>query len=555
MAPTRPLVSQQVEACYNVMGIPYEDISEMTGNVHPKKRAEEWASKRCFFVTPHILNNDFDRSFIDPSSICCLVIDEAHKATGAFAYVHVVKSIATRTKKCRIVALTATPASTASSVQVVIDNLLISGLQVKSEADPDISRYIQSKTVEKIVVKLPPPIQRIRQVIGDAMAKHLGLLVAHDAYYSADPDRAPEYTLIQAQAAFMAKINDNAASGSFRHSGMIFGAFAQAKTLAQGRKLLSIHGLRPFLDFCEQKRGEAKPGKSTKTLLDSPSFGQMYGLAKKAVENGVVHPKVQEVQRLLTEHFKQDPESRVIIFITYRNSVDAVVEHVKNLPGVACSRFVGQSGDRKDGTRKGQKQSEQQDVISKFRDGIYNTLVATCVGEEGLDVGECDLIILYDTSNSPIRTVQRMGRTGRKRQGRCVALVTEGSEEAAYDRAKSRGAGILRTLINKQNTFRFYVPKTEEVQGLVPGYIGNPVIQPPSAPKESIQDARRRMKIASTASSSRSKGSFVMFFFCAGLNFFFFFDRKKSLQQTGFKPGGKRLFDCKRIRWCKCECS
>ena len=31
MAPTKPLVAQQIEACYNVMGIPQEDVAEMTG--------------------------------------------------------------------------------------------------------------------------------------------------------------------------------------------------------------------------------------------------------------------------------------------------------------------------------------------------------------------------------------------------------------------------------------------------------------------------------------------------------------------------------------------
>jgi hypothetical protein len=31
LAPTKPLVAQQIEACYNVMGIPQEDIAEMTG--------------------------------------------------------------------------------------------------------------------------------------------------------------------------------------------------------------------------------------------------------------------------------------------------------------------------------------------------------------------------------------------------------------------------------------------------------------------------------------------------------------------------------------------
>jgi Fanconi anemia group M protein len=32
MAPTKPLVHQQIESCYKVMGIPKEDTAEMTGN-------------------------------------------------------------------------------------------------------------------------------------------------------------------------------------------------------------------------------------------------------------------------------------------------------------------------------------------------------------------------------------------------------------------------------------------------------------------------------------------------------------------------------------------
>lgn len=51
------------------------------------------------------------------------------------------------------------------------------------------------------------------------------------------------------------------------------------------------------------------------------------------------------------------------------------------------------------------------------------------VGEEGLDVGEVDLIICFDVSqHSPIRLVQRMGRTGRKRDGHIIVLVTDGKE-------------------------------------------------------------------------------------------------------------------------------
>ena len=67
--------------------------------------------------------------------------------------------------------------------------------------------------------------------------------------------------------------------------------------------------------------------------------------------------------------------------------------------------------------------------MSRFRSGGYNTVVSTSVGEEGLDIGDVDLIVCFDSSNSPIRLVQRMGRTGRKRDGKIVFLVSKGKEE------------------------------------------------------------------------------------------------------------------------------
>ena len=72
--------------------------------------------------------------------------------------------------------------------------------------------------------------------------------------------------------------------------------------------------------------------------------------------------------------------------------------------------------------------------MREFRSGGYNTLVATCVGEEGLDIGDVDLIVCFDAHKSPIRLVQRMGRTGRKRKGRIVMLLTKGKEEQVSTR-------------------------------------------------------------------------------------------------------------------------
>jgi len=74
---------------------------------------------------------------------------------------------------------------------------------------------------------------------------------------------------------------------------------------------------------------------------------------------------------------------------------------------------------------EGINQKLQKKVVNEFRAGGYNVLVATAIGEEGLDIGSVDLIICFDALKSPIRLVQRMGRTGRARQGRIVLLMTE----------------------------------------------------------------------------------------------------------------------------------
>ena len=90
MAPTKPLVEQQVEACYKIVGIPPEETAELRGSVPPKKRRDLWFQRRVFFCTPQTFANDLQKGTCDSSvvkKIVCVVIDEAHKGTGNYAYV------------------------------------------------------------------------------------------------------------------------------------------------------------------------------------------------------------------------------------------------------------------------------------------------------------------------------------------------------------------------------------------------------------------------------------------------------------------------------------
>ncbi len=51
-------------------------------------------------------------------------------------------------------------------------------------------------------------------------------------------------------------------------------------------------------------------------------------------------------------------------------------------------KFIGQGAGRKGSGPQGMKQSEQKQVLADFRASAFNTLVATCIGEEGLDIPE-----------------------------------------------------------------------------------------------------------------------------------------------------------------------
>lgn len=118
MAPTKPLVAQQIEACYKVMGIPQAHMAELTGkqtgtqtsyilfnpslqrsillhvgSTAAKQRQEVWRTKRVFFLTPQVMVNDLSRETCPAQQVKCVVIDEAHKALGNHAYCQVNKSV------------------------------------------------------------------------------------------------------------------------------------------------------------------------------------------------------------------------------------------------------------------------------------------------------------------------------------------------------------------------------------------------------------------------------------------------------------------------------
>jgi len=74
-------------------------------------------------------------------------------------------------------------------------------------------------------------------------------------------------------------------------------------------------------------------------------------------------------------------------------------------------------------------QKDQKQTLDKFRNDEYNILVSTSVGEEGLDIPKVDLVIFYEPVASAIRTIQRIGRTGRFKEGKAYIMMTNGTRD------------------------------------------------------------------------------------------------------------------------------
>ena len=81
-----------------------------------------------------------------------LVIDEAHRATGNYAYCKIIQYLEELNIGFRIVSLSATPVSKIENLQTVITSLRCSMLEVRDEDDDEIKKYTHEKDIVEILV-------------------------------------------------------------------------------------------------------------------------------------------------------------------------------------------------------------------------------------------------------------------------------------------------------------------------------------------------------------------------------------------------------------------
>jgi len=427
LAPTKVLVNQHYEFLKNTLAI--DDIALITGENLLTKRKKLWINS-VICATPEITRNDIARKIVDTTQLNLIIFDEAHRAVGDYAYVEIAKQL--NKSNIRLLGMTATLPSEKEKAKEICDNLHVRDLAERNDTSPDVKPYIQETKTEWITVDLSPDLKVIQRYLKLALDQRYTELRRNGLRLS---DNKSLSQLLNSRQ-FVLKRNIRSAKPLFT-----------AIRITYALNIFEAHGITPFLKFCD--RTKIKKGAGIKELFETDqNFMQAIDLAKNQQANGIEHPKIDKLVEIL-----RNVESKVLIFSSYRDSVDVIQKKLVSMD-IAAEILIGKAG------QTGLKQEKQIETVQRFRDGITKALVATRVGEEGLDISEVNLVIFYDNVPSSIRFVQRKGRTGRKDTGRLVVLIAKDTIDEAYYWIGKRKVKLASNMADKITK---HLEKTEQV--------------------------------------------------------------------------------------------
>lgn len=440
LAPTRPLIAQHYETFLKFLPIPKESYTVLTGKILPEKRVKLFTDHRIIFYTPQTLRNDLVNLKYTLNTTALIVFDEAHHASGDYPYTMIADEYGEQNPDGTILALTASPGSSKDKITLLCENLHIplENIHIRTRKDVDVKEYLKPMDVYKIGVNLTTLMEEIYStviVVLEERLKYLSQLNFLDVKAGILHNKVIRKDLLKLNKELVCIVQS---SGDKTGVYSALSINAQALILYHMLELIEQQGLDVLLIYLEKVNNDARKkssSKAVKILASDTRIRRILIELKKNQEyspDKLIHPKYQVLVQILQEELKNNENSRILVFVKLRDSVKNIVKNLKSYNTIKAVRFVGQSTKAADD--KGLSQKKQIEILNKFREGIHNVLISTNVGEEGLDIAECDLVVFYDVVASEIRLIQRKGRTARHRKGRVIILYCKETHDEVYMR-------------------------------------------------------------------------------------------------------------------------
>ncbi len=429
MAPTRPLVEQHTSFLKKILVAPSE-VVQFTGENPPERRMEMWDEARIIVSTPQVIENDLLSRRINLKDVSCVIFDEAHRAVGNYAYVYIAQRYEKEGHDRLVLGITASPGSSAEKIEEVCSNLRISRVEAKTDQDPDVVPFVQQTEVEVVKVTVPKEILQLRNLLEEVLEPRieaLSRLAPPGGGTTKQLQRASKKELLDMQKRLRTSIAREPTPSLYQAVSVL----AEVLKLRHAVELAETQGMESLAKYLERLDMEARSrggSKAAKRIAEDSLFREaVYTLERLDVD----HPKLMAVKDLVEEQLKTKDDSLIMVFTNYRDTATSVLEFLEGSGEdlIRPVRFVGQASRVSDA---GLTQKQQTEILQQFREGTYNVLIATSVGEEGIDIPATDMVLFYEPVPSEIRSIQRKGRTGRTRAGKVVVLVASGTKDETY---------------------------------------------------------------------------------------------------------------------------
>lgn len=434
VAPTRPLVNQHLQTFSNMMVLDKKYLISLTGRISPTDRKILYETGRMFFATPQIIKNDFDSGILDLSKFSLLIVDECHRSVKKYAYTDVAERYFSSSNYPLVLGLTASPGAMKDKIEEVKKILRIEQIEIRTEKDEDVKSYLKETYIERIYVDFPKEFEKIKVNLETFYRDKLSKLVEARLLFSL---KTSKKELLEIQS----KLGDIYDKTKDYMAAKMLVVCAQAIKVEHAIELLETQGISTLYKyFAELKNSKSS---STKQMLSDSRIVNAIKIVEDFYVKGIEHPKIDKLVEIIKDEIKKKHNVKIIIFANYRDTVNKI-KFVLEKNNIKAREFIGQT--KKGG--RGLSQKEQIHIINEFEYELFNVLIATSIGEEGLSIPAVDIVIFYEPVPSEIRTIQRRGRTGRTEAGRVIFLITKGTRDEWFYWSAFSKEKKMRDIIN-----------------------------------------------------------------------------------------------------------
>ncbi|KAK1174963.1 antiviral innate immune response receptor RIG-I-like [Acipenser oxyrinchus oxyrinchus] len=197
------------------------------------------------------------------------------------------------------------------------------------------------------------------------------------------------------------------------------------------------------------------------TQIFEDNYQQLHQLS---TEESRENPKLKELKFILDEEYRNNEQTRTVLFVRTRALAEALKNWVEENPSLAHLKPGVLIGRGKRSQQTGMTLPSKKGLLESFKKNDQSKiLIATSVADEGIDIPQCNLVLLYEYVGNVVKMIQVRGR-GRAQGSKCI-LVSSKKEQIEKEKLNMLREKIVdQAVINLQQPGNTMLTKIEVLQ-------------------------------------------------------------------------------------------